>query len=88
MTRRFWFEFEIDGVSKLPPGLIMGCGITAFSLNDAIAIMDEKIFFEVKRPPFKKIVEDVDIRNLDQNHVIPNMKPPIYRGVWFPLGYD
>jgi hypothetical protein len=25
---------------------------------------------------------------LDQRHVIPNMKDPTLRGVWFPLGYE
>jgi hypothetical protein len=32
--------------------------------------------------------ENLDIRTLDQGHVIPNMKDPTLRGVWFPLGYD
>ena len=29
-------------------------------------------------------VEDIDIRELDQNHVVPNMAPVNLRGVWFP----
>jgi len=86
--RRFWFEFEIDSTFNFPPGIGFGCGITAFNYDDATKILDEKIFATIKRPPFKRVVEDVDIRTLDQGHVIPNMKPPIYRGVWFPLGYD
>jgi len=88
MYRRFWFEFEIDSASNFPPGIGFGCGITAFSYDDAIKILDEKIFATIRRPPFKRVIEDVDIRTLDQGHVIPNMKPPIYRGVWFPLGYN
>ena len=88
MYKRFWFEFEIDIAFNLPPGIGIGCGITAFNFDDALRIMDENIFVEIKRPPFKKIIEDVDIRQLDQGHVIPNMKPPIYRGIWFPMGYD
>lgn len=85
---RYWFEFEIDSAFKFPPGIGIGCGITAFNYNDALQILDEKIFCSVKRPPFKKIVENIDVNTLDQGHVIPNMNPPIYRGVWFPLGYD
>ena len=30
------------------------------------------------------IVEDVDVRDLDQNHVVPNTGPVNFRGVWFP----
>lgn len=86
--RRFWFEFEIDSAFNFPPGIGVGCGITAFNYDDAIKILDEKIFGTMRRPPFKRVIEDVDISTLDQGHVIPNMKPPIYLGVWFPLGYD
>lgn len=53
-----------------------------YNYDDAIKILDEKIFVTTRRPPFKRVVEDVDICTLDQGHVIPNMKPPIYRGVW------
>ena len=34
-------------------------------------------------PPIRRVVEDVDIKQLDQGHVIPNMDPPVWRGVWF-----
>jgi hypothetical protein len=62
--------------------------VTAIDLDDAIKIMNQNIFSEIKRPIIKRIVEDVDIRTLDEGHVIPNMKPPNYRGIWFPIGYD
>jgi len=88
MYRRFWFEFEISNAFKYPPGIGIGLGVTALSFNDAVELMDAKVFLKVKRPPFKKVIEDVDIRTLDQGHVIPNMKPVIFRGIWFPLGYD
>jgi len=38
--------------------------------------------------PVASSIEDVDIRTLDQGHVIPNMLPPSWRGIWFPLGYS
>jgi hypothetical protein len=85
---RYWFEFEIDSAFNFPPGTGIGCGVTAYDYNDAIKILDEKIFHTIKQPSLKKFVENVDIRTLDQGHVIPNMKPPVYRGVWFPLGYE
>ena len=86
--KRFWFEFDIETAFGYPPGIGYGCGVTAFDINDAKKIMDEKIFSEMDRPPFKKAVENIDISTLDQGHVLPNMKPPISRGIWFPVGYD
>ena len=88
MYKRFWFEFDIDVAWNYPLGIGRGCGVTAVDLDEAIKIMDQKIFSEIKRPTIKRIVEDVDISTLDQGHVIPNMKAPIYRGIWYPLGYD
>jgi len=88
MYKRFWFEFDIDVAWNYPPGIGYGCGVTAIDLDDAIEIMNRKVFSEIKMPTIKRIVEDVDIRTLDQGHVTPNMKPPIYRGIWFPIGYD
>lgn len=85
---RYWFEFEFDSAFNLPPGIAIGCGITAFDYNDALKILDDRIFNAMKRPLFKRVVENIDVSTLDQGHVIPNMKPPVYRGVWFPLGYD
>jgi len=86
--RRFWFEFEIDAACNSPAGIGRGCGVTAIDYNDAIKIMNAKVFTEIKMPIIKRVIPDVDIRLLDQGHVIPNMKPPLARGVWYPLGYD
>lgn len=82
--KRFWFEFEIDNVSLYPSGIGCGCGISAYSYQDAIAIIKQEVFKDIEMPKIKKYIENVDIRDLDKGHVIPNMKPPIYRGVWFP----
>lgn len=88
LYKRFWFEFKIDSASNYPPGIGLGCGVTAFDYDDAVKILDENVFTAIGRPAFKRVIENVDIRELDQGHVIPNMKPPIYRGVWYPMGYD
>jgi hypothetical protein len=34
------------------------------------------------------VIENVAIEDLDQGHVVPNMKPHILWGVWYPMGYD
>jgi hypothetical protein len=86
--KRYWFEFDIKSVIGYPHPIGYGCGITAYDLEDALEIMNKIIFKNSPRPDFKRVVENIDIRTLDQGHVIPNMSPPIYRGVWFPLGYD
>lgn len=86
--KRFWFEFDIDNAFNFPGGIGIGCGITALDYDDAIKIMDNKIFSKIQRPVIKKVIEDIDIRTLDQGHVIPNMHPPSNRGVWYPLGYE
>lgn len=88
MYKRFWFEFEVENAFVVPPGIAIGCGVTALDYFDALKIMDEKVFTHISRPKFKKVIENVDIRTLDQGHVIPNMRPPVYRGVWFPMGYE
>ena len=31
-----------------------------------------------------EVIEDIDIRLLDQEHVIPNMGVVTFEGVWFP----
>ncbi|MBN8861885.1 MAG: hypothetical protein J0H92_00855 [Sphingobacteriales bacterium] len=86
--KKYWIEFEINRSSDYPIGIGYGCGVTAYSMEDVVSILNIKIFKTVGIPPIKKIVEDVDIQELDQNHVLANMKSPIFRGVWFPLGYD
>ena len=62
--------------------------MTAFDLDHAIALLDRDVF---KGPiPFRiaSSIEDVDVRTLDQGHVIPNLLPPGRRGVWYPMGHE
>jgi len=59
-------------------------GVTAGSLPEAQAIARgacAKLGWVFE--PYE-VVKDVDIRNLDQHHVIPNMGPPNFKSVWFP----
>ena len=81
---RFWFTF------KNPPPfspLKLGCGVTAYNSEDALAILDKTLFANSTPPEIDTITEEVDIQSLDENHVIPNMGVVVIRGVWFPLGY-
>ena len=86
--RRFWFEFEIANAATASPGLMPGYGVTASDSEDALQLVAERVFRGSMRPPVARCIEDVDVRELDQNHVIPNMKPPNLRGIWYPMGYE
>jgi hypothetical protein len=75
LFHRYWFKTKEH----------LGFGVTAFSVDDAKGLVEEAarslgLDYEVL-----EILEDFDIRDLDQGHVAPNMGPPNFRGVWFPI---
>jgi len=89
--KRYWFEFEFElewDDPKIPPGTLMGCGVTAYNYEDTVDMLCRIVFDNKVLPKIKKIIEDVDITTLDKGHVIPNMLPPNWRGIWFPIGYN
>ena len=75
---RFWFEFEGKG---------LGYGVTAYNREDALAILRRDVF-GCELPPLRSEAADVDVSQLDEGHVLPNIWPPNWRGVWFPRGYQ
>ncbi len=79
--RRYWFRFAN---TDLADGFRMGCGITAFTRDDAIGLLREFWPRENDVPIIADVSEDVDLRALDQNHVTPNIGDVTRRGVWFP----
>ena len=81
---RFWFKFSSI---PLPNSLRLGCGVTAYNYDDALVILQETVFSSREFPEIESFVADVDISDLDQKHVIPNMEAPVWLGVWFPKGY-
>jgi hypothetical protein len=82
--RRYWFTFSEP--PKFSP-LGFGCGVTAYDRADAIDILQRHVIAQEPNLIIEEIIEDVDARQLDAGHVIPNMGLVIARGVWFPLGY-
>ncbi|MCS3532491.1 hypothetical protein [Chryseobacterium sp. JUb7] len=84
---RFWFVFDFENYKNPPGGLKLGCGVTAISKEDALNILKEKIFRD-RLPPILNVVENIKITDLDNNDVLPNMNSPVFRGIWFPMGYD
>jgi hypothetical protein len=86
--RRYWFEFRHTIHAPHPLGTLLGCGVTAFSHEDALQLLRERVFVGDPLPPIRRCVEDVDVSTLDPGHVLPNTADPTRRGVWFPLGCD
>jgi hypothetical protein len=74
--RRYWFPI---------PGHL-GIGVTATTLAEAIELATTAATRLTWRVDPETVIEDVDVRDLDQNHVVPNMGVATWRGVWFPNG--
>jgi hypothetical protein len=68
-----------------PTPINLGVGITARSEADAVAL-SEAAFGSMA--VIDKIKPITDFRDIEQNHVAPNMGDWSKRGIWFPLGYD
>ncbi|MBA3694977.1 MAG: hypothetical protein H0W77_16360 [Acidobacteria bacterium] len=74
LLTRYWFITNIQ----------YNFGLTAYSIEDARKLIDEanKTFrfkFEII-----EIIENIDISTLDENHILPNIGAPNFRGVWYP----
>jgi len=87
---RYWFEFDVKLTDQgIPPGITWGCGLAAYTYDDALFILNECVFKGIPVLPIKKVIEDVDLSTLDKAHVLPNIVIPAnHRGVWYPQGYS
>ena len=85
--RRYWFEFKLTVDGNHPPGVLSGCGVTALDYNDAIFLLEQKVFKDIPLPEFTSVIENVSFNDLESNHVRPNIGILSDRGVWIPLGY-
>jgi hypothetical protein len=75
----YWFELD-SHFSQI--------GVTAYSLEDAKKLIQEKAFPKDEFPPIKNITENILFQDLDKNHVAPNIGPISERGVWYPNFYS
>lgn len=62
----------------------LGFGVTAFSRDDAFQLLGASGYILPPDESAIRVTEDIQMADLDQNHVAPNMGPIIFRGVWFP----
>jgi hypothetical protein len=81
MLTRYWFRFR---PIKTPSVLNLGCGITAYDLDDAKRFLETEVFPIFGKREIEDVIENVDISQLEHKHVRPNMGSPVARGVWFP----
>lgn len=72
LLRRFWFQQEAES----------GYGVTAYSRDDAATLLMQA-GYEIDLMTVQ-VTEDVDVSSLDQNHILPNIGPSNFRGVWYP----
>jgi hypothetical protein len=82
----FWIEFERDPNEVLPLGLGFGCGVTAWTSEDAFAVFQDRVVAYLREvsPTIKSMREIKSLDELEQNHVLPNIGNPVVRGVWYP----
>lgn len=87
LLTRYWITFDEPPTAPWQLRLARGCGVTAYSYEDAIALLQTYMVEEFQQPlpPIKTVIADIDISTLDTNHVLPNIGVPVWRGVWFPL---
>jgi hypothetical protein len=87
LLTRFWIHFDMsnwDVETVVSRYLYRGCGVTAYSLDDAMQILKTELFENTRMPPVKEVITNIDVSTLDEGHIIPNMGIPVDRGVWFP----
>ncbi len=90
LLHRYWFEFEPPREANSPIGAITlspwppsGCGVTAYTLEDAQHLMHTQLGALGPIPPIRRVVEDVDLSTVDV--LRRAMIIPVWRGVWYPL---
>ena len=71
---RYWF----------PMGRDFGIGVTAFSEAEARSLAEDTRAKYGYKGEVGPVVVDIDVSTLDAKHVLPNIGPPVIRGVWYP----
>lgn len=78
---RYWITLNQQ---ERPIGFGLGIGITAYSEEDMLSILRDRIEQEIKIEKVQ-IIRSLD--ELEQNHVLPNMEEFVFRGMWYPKGF-
>jgi hypothetical protein len=78
---REWFEVGDYQVAPSPPRAF---GVTAASLDEALAIVRAVVFRGGVLPPVVRAVEGADLAMLAMHNMSPGILPPGQPGVWYP----
>jgi len=71
---RYWLRF--DDPRREMFGLGLGCGVTAFTLDDAVALLEQQVFRGPLPFRIKESTEDVDVQTLEQKRRSPCLPAP------------
>jgi len=71
------------GTIRLSPWPPTGCGVTAYTLEDAEHLMYARLGKVGLIPPIQRIIEDVDVSTIAV--LRHGLIIPVWRGVWYPL---
>jgi hypothetical protein len=99
--RRYWFRFRfdpeedpppaapgtitLDGQSKRKRHLGLGVGVTGFSQEDCLALIQERLIPQETMPPIASVEVDVDVSAIDDFYWRHNLiGVPSERGIWSP----
>ena len=93
LLHRYWIEFEpLQNGHQQGVWLIgwprMAYGVTAYTYDDALWLLRKQVFRRESLPPIREVIEDIDISTLEAGHIRPHIGMPIWRGVWYPQGYQ
>jgi hypothetical protein len=86
ILHRYWFEFARPELSDQGIHLICWppteCGVTAYSYEDALDLMQHFVFVEKNIPTIEVVIKDVNVEVLlERNKYIRCCS--VWRGVWF-----
>jgi hypothetical protein len=74
----YWLSFPED--KHFP----VGFGVTAYSLDDAHALLKANGYDFHERASRVDVREGIAVAELDFDHVRKNMGPIVTRGIWYP----
>ena len=85
LLKRYWFIIYPE--DRYGP---RNFGVTAFTKEEAKYLLTDSLNkfhltgLIINLSDNTETIENIDIRLLDKNHVIPNMGVVIFKGVWYP----
>lgn len=82
-TFRYWLDFDPRDLTRESMHYRSGCGVTAFSVEDALGLVNASLPEGTPLPRLLRVDEQVVIEKLPAE-VRGNLGDPSTRGIWFP----